>query len=196
MTLPALVLLAGGRGGRMGGVDKAALPLGQQTFAGRIARDFAAFPEKLFLGAGRAAAPEGFRALPDVREGIGPIGGLCAALEAMESEAAFAVACDMPFVSPATARLLTQTFDSEAYDVVYASSERGIEPLCAVYSRRCAVLLREMILAGEYAPRKLCQRVRHACVPLADLRQIHNVNTREDYERLMASLAAGENAPR
>lgn len=184
MTYPALVLLAGGRGHRMGGVDKSALALGRQTFAGRIARDFAAFEEKLFMGAGRAAPPEGFRALPDVREDIGPIGGLCAALESMRSDAAFVIACDMPFVSPDMARLLMEEYSSGAYDVVYASSPKGIEPLCAIYGRQCAAMLREMILAGEYAPRRLRERARHSCVPVSDLRQIYNVNTKEDYDRI------------
>ena len=79
-TKTALLLLAGGRSSRMGGVNKALLPFNGGTLSGavlaRLGRDFAS----LWVSANRDAKAferEGFRTLPDVREGFpGPLGGI------------------------------------------------------------------------------------------------------------------------
>ena len=182
--LPALVLLAGGKGSRMDGIDKSALLMGNRTFAEHAADEFSMFQERIFMGGVRAVAPRGFLALPDVREGIGPIGALCSALRAMHSSAAFVLACDMPFAVLDTALLLLNEYRLGNADVVYASSQRGIEPLCAIYSRSCAEPLEEMMCSGEYALRHLRARVRSSCVSISDSRQLYNVNTWDDYHRI------------
>ena len=185
-SLPALVLLAGGKGSRMNGADKSALRIGSRTFAERASDEFAMFPERLFMGGVRASAPHGFLSLPDAREGVGPIGALCGALRAMHSPSAFVLACDMPFAVLDTALLLINEYRRGGADVVYASSPKGIEPLCAIYSRACAEPLEEMMRSGEYALRRLRERVRSSCVAVPDARQFYNVNTWDDYHRMTA----------
>ena len=83
-----------------------------------------------------------------------------------------------------TALLLLNEYRLGNADVVYASSQRGIEPLCAIYSRSCAEPLEEMMCSGEYALRHLRARVRSSCVSISDSRQLYNVNTWDDYHRI------------
>ena len=106
-TKTALLLLAGGRSSRMGGVNKALLPFNGGTLSGavlaRLGRDFAS----LWVSANRDAEAferEGFRTLPDVREGFpGPLGGIEALGVRLDTEASavewvMVAPCDTPFL--------------------------------------------------------------------------------------------------
>ena len=191
---PALAVLAGGKGLRMGGINKAALQLGRQTFLEHIAREFAFFPEKLYLGGASAALLPGFSGLGDVRPGLGPMGGLCAALAACRSPVVFAVACDMPLVTRRAAEQLMAAMVSARCDAAFMMTDHGIEPLCALYSKNCLKYFRQMIDEGDYALRHIAARVRWVGVRPDDPRQLLNVNTPADYSELQVAWPLG--APR
>jgi molybdopterin-guanine dinucleotide biosynthesis protein A len=80
----------------------------------------------------------------------GPLGGLFTALSATTNEAVALVACDMPFVS---AELLIYELDilvADNMDVVVPSSEKGLEPLHAIYRRNTSLpVVRRAINSGE-----------------------------------------------
>lgn len=87
----------------MGGFPKGLLPAPEGgTLVARWARLFAdlAIPVVL-VGPGDAYTAAGIERIDDAAVGIGPLGGLVALLERAGSGRALAVACDMPYVSPA-----------------------------------------------------------------------------------------------
>ncbi len=97
--LPLLGVLAGGRGRRMGGRDKARLqaPGGMETLVGRLLR-LGREQGLPCVGVGGDALP-GVAWIADEPAGVGPIGGLCALLAHAGSRPALALACDLPFVT-------------------------------------------------------------------------------------------------
>jgi molybdopterin-guanine dinucleotide biosynthesis protein A len=104
----AIAILAGGRGRRLGGVDKALLVVGGQTLLARqlaVARPL--FDEILLVGGdpGRARA-QGVGFVADRRPGAGPLAGLEAALAATAHDQVVALGCDLPFPDAGLLRLV------------------------------------------------------------------------------------------
>src|SRR5690606_41025664 len=104
----------------------------------RVGRALEAVTDELILIANdpEVYASVGLPMRPDLRPGLGALGGVLTAL-AWAREAGrpgvLAVACDMPFLSTALlARILAER---EGVDVVVPESggRRGVEPLCAYY---------------------------------------------------------------
>ena len=149
MLPPYLGVLAGGRGLRMGNVDKARLrapdsgePLLERLL--RLGRDTGC--ECLVVG---GDAPRGVVRLADEPSGIGPIGGLQALLTHAGERPALALACDMPYVSAALLRRLLQT-ETCALVISPRDPRTGKwQPLFARYDApRVAPLLRAAIASG------------------------------------------------
>ena len=146
-------VLVGGASSRMG-QDKALLEFEGVTIAERIAeRVRAAAGNVTLIGPPERYRSLGYNVIPDRAAGYGPMGGVYTALAATHSEWNLIVACDMPFV---TAELFEALFtDAEASpstaDCIVAESRMepghpgGIEPLCAVWQRRCALPARRAL---------------------------------------------------
>lgn len=109
----AAVVLAGGRGRRMGGVDK-----GLVDYRGRplIAWSLAALApqvDELVISANRnldAYAAFGYRVLPDTLPGYpGPLAGVLAALDASSADWLLAAPCDAPNLPPDLVERLLDT---------------------------------------------------------------------------------------
>jgi molybdopterin-guanine dinucleotide biosynthesis protein A len=99
---PAAVLgvLAGGRGLRMGGCDKAELRTREgESLLERLLRFGSAVQLPCVVVGGVARSD--LLVLPDDPPGIGPIGGLRALLAHAGGVPALALACDLPYVSAA-----------------------------------------------------------------------------------------------
>ncbi len=71
----------------------------------------------------------------------GALGGIYTAIVRSPHERTLVVACDMPFLDE---RFLAHMAALDA-DLVIPRSNRGYEPLCAIYSRTCAAPIRERI---------------------------------------------------
>ena len=134
---------------------------------------------------------------PDVRTGVGALGGIHAALTWARDEGRpgiVAVACDMPFLSPALLiRLRELAFDAAGrYDVVVPESRgrRGVEPLCAGYGTGCIPAIEAELDGGDSHVIGFYDDVRVHRVPLSDVESLcdpdvafMNVNTPEQRER-------------
>lgn len=91
------LVLAGGRGSRLGGVEKALLLLNGETLLHHLEQELSPFPEKL-LSTNDPALARGTSFLPvaDRRKGCGPLEGIAAALSVAKSPALLVLPCDMP----------------------------------------------------------------------------------------------------
>jgi molybdopterin-guanine dinucleotide biosynthesis protein A len=146
-----LAILAGGKSQRMG-QDKAIMPFRGEALVRRVLDRLAGLAAEVIVIApgSQEYLSLGLRIVADLILGRGPLGGLYTALFAASHPVVAAVACDMPFVS---AELLTHQRDilfADNMDVVVPSSERGLEPLHAIYRREtCLPAVREALAAGE-----------------------------------------------
>lgn len=131
----------------------------------------------------------GHRVVTDLIPNCAALGGLYTGLSAASAPRVFLAACDMPFLEAEVIQVLVDR-DVEA-DVVMAELATGLQPLHAVYSRRCLPHLEGMARRGDLALHHLVQvsGLRVRIVPEEELRRLHpqglsfmNVNTPADLE--------------
>jgi molybdopterin-guanine dinucleotide biosynthesis protein A len=131
----------------------------------------------------------------DVYSGCGPLGGIHAALVASSAELNLMLAVDMPFVSEELLRYLFAAAEESEAVVTVPCTEKGLQPLCAVYGRQFANVAELALRAGnckiDAAFRGLSIRVIEdhelAAAGFSE-RSFFNVNTPED-------LRAAEETP-
>ena len=147
-SVSTAAIIAGGRGRRLGGVDKSDLVIGsrriierQLAVLGRVA------PHVLVVADDHHRfRTSGLRVCSDLLPGTGALGGLHAALARSPSRRTLVVAGDLPFLSAAFLRhLVVRTPHADA---VVPRNAAGLQPLCAVYDRACAEAIRARIEAG------------------------------------------------
>ncbi len=184
-------ILAGGAASRMGGADKASLPLNGRRIIERQIDVLRQMSESIMVVGGE---PDRFRDLnvrvvPDVYAGAGALSGIYSALLASTDPWTLVVACDMPFLSLALLQRLART-PAPGVDVVMPMTHDGPQPLCAVYAARCADVVRQRIERGWLKVASLAEDVRVEMIGPAELATYDpdglmfvNVNTPHDYER-------------
>ncbi|SRR5579872_3170135 len=188
-------ILAGGRARRLGGRDKSALRIGDDTFLMRQVRAFAPVVRQVIIVGytGSHPVPGEVAAVPDRIPGAGPLGGLDAALDAAAGDDVLLLACDMPLVPAALGRhLLTLDRDSE-WNAVVPRTDRGYHPLCAVYTASCREIVRDRLARGQLRMIELLGELRVRTVEGQELAQfgdarrlLANVNTDADLAALEA----------
>jgi molybdopterin-guanine dinucleotide biosynthesis protein A len=144
-----LGVLAGGRGRRMGGRDKARLPAPDsgEPLIERVLRLGQEVGLACVVVGGRP--PDGALLVRDDPAGIGPIGGLCALLAHAGERPALALACDLPYVTAAVLARLARTPCSAAVLAPRDPETGKWQPLFARYdSARVLPLLRDAIGDG------------------------------------------------
>ena len=194
-TLTAVVL-AGGRGVRMGG-PKATLEMGGRRLIDRAVALCSAVFERVVVirGDPRRGSLPGLTVpqIPDAWPGHGALGGIHAGLKACPAAGAVVLACDMPLMQEAFLRLLADRHGDE--DVLVPRSPSGLQPLCAVYALACLPAIEACLTRG--------QRQVIAVYPQVHARELvmgdepgwrgredifTNVNTPRDMDRVEARL--------
>jgi molybdopterin-guanine dinucleotide biosynthesis protein A len=183
----AAAILTGGRASRLGGVRKATLSVGGTPIIARQIAVLARLAAPIFLVTSmEAPADADLSVVRDEFPGCGALGGIYTAIVASPHPRTLVVACDMPFLSGA----LIEHLASIDADLVIPRTERGYEPLCAIYSRACAAPIRARLARGELEASRLPEGVRVAEVGPETLVAYDpdgllfvNVNTPHDYER-------------
>lgn len=146
------LLLAGGPARRMG-EDKSAVLFRGEPLAARGVRILSSVCDEVVVASGDGSRlawlelPQVADAVPDA----GPLGGLVAGLEAATRPRVAVLAADMPFASRAVFGLLLELLDDGDQDAAIPRSERGPEPLHAVYATTAAPTLRRTLEAGRLA---------------------------------------------
>lgn len=179
------LVLAGGRSTRMGR-DKALLSYGdgrpQAAVAYELLREFCA---RVYVSA--RAGREALGGLPhliDRYDEIGPIAGILTALDEHPGVAWLVVACDLPFLTRETLRLLIAARDPGRIATAFRSAHDGLpEPLCAIYEPVARERLKEFVAQGIHCPRKALINSPAHLIELADRRALDNVNRPEEYRR-------------
>ncbi len=191
------IILAGGEAKRAGGREKYLFEYDGETFLERLLSTLKDTVDEIIIVARDdihcrrfEEICAGFEAkiVPDIRKGLGPVGGLHAGVQSAGGEIIFAVACDMPFVNGDIIRYLFSL--SGNCDAVIPRWEEGfIEPLHAVYKRDA--LERYMHSHKSLSLRDMIDSINSCFVNVNDLRQYDadlktftNINNLNDLEKL------------
>jgi molybdenum cofactor guanylyltransferase len=185
-------ILAGGRGRRLGGRDKASLSIGGQRLLDRQLAALAPVASRVFIVGGPAerSGERGVRVVDDLVPEAGPLGGVYTALRTAHTPRVLVIACDMPFL---TARFLEFLGTAgHGYDVVLPRDGRGLHPLCAAWSTSAAPVVERLLGEGVRAVRGALEALRlHIIEENAlgafdpDGRLLHNINTPDDLARAL-----------
>src|SRR5262245_3586708 len=187
------VIQAGGKSTRMGGRPKALMELGGRRIIDRVVEVVTAVTDDLLLvtNTPELYASLGIAMVPDAFPDGGSLGGIYSGLQAAPGAAAFTVACDMPFLLPAVARLVIERA-GEA-DVVIPRTGDQLETLHACYAKACLAPMEARLRAGRLKIVGFFEDVRVLEIAEADVarlaspeRVFMNVNTPEELERARA----------
>jgi molybdopterin-guanine dinucleotide biosynthesis protein A len=188
------VILAGGRGKRMGGVNKAFLEVEGQPIIDRLLAVYAGLFQEILIAvrdpepfAGLAARPPHPRLAPDRFAARSSLTGIHAGLAQARAGHVFVCACDTPFLEPGLVRMLLQGLTPRTDVRLPIKADGYYEPLCAVYSKRCLPFIEESLNRGDMKIISFFGQVQvetalEAELRAADpeLRSFLNVNTPED----------------
>jgi molybdopterin-guanine dinucleotide biosynthesis protein A len=84
----------------------------------------------------------------DLIRDLGPLGGIYTALTVIPGDAAFFVACDMPFLNLGLIQYMLRV--RSGFDAVVPRVAGNLEPLHALYGKSCLSSIKKLIEAGEY----------------------------------------------
>ncbi|MEG3788788.1 NTP transferase domain-containing protein [Lysobacter sp. CCNWLW3] len=128
----SLGLLAGGRASRLGGLDKAWLLRDGQAQVLRLAQRYASRTAAVLVSANRDLdryAAHGLRAVADLRQGIGPLGGL----EALAAACATPWLLTLPVDALAPPEDLPERLAAAGAHGACAIDDDGLQPLFALW---------------------------------------------------------------
>jgi molybdopterin-guanine dinucleotide biosynthesis protein A len=181
------VVQAGGRSTRMGGEPKALLEVGGRRIIDRVLDVLRAVTDDVVMVTNTPDlyASLGVRMVSDALPGHGSLGGIYSGLLAARGDAAFTVACDMPFLLPAVARLVVDR--AHEADVVIPEIGTQLETLHASYGPGCLPHMEARLRAGELKIAGFFGDVRVVRISTAEVARLRdpavaimNVNTPED----------------
>jgi molybdopterin-guanine dinucleotide biosynthesis protein A len=200
------VVLAGGRNTRYEGQPKALEKVGGERIADRAVRAMREAADRVVLVANDAETyrPLGLETQPDLRPGLGALGGIYTAVVWAEEEGcrgALVAACDMPFLSAALLERLA--WDAGPDDIVAPESDsrRGLEPLCAYYGTGCRSAIEAAIERDDLRVVSFYSDAQVTALPKAEVADYGdpelmflNVNTPAERERADALARRLESA--
>jgi molybdopterin-guanine dinucleotide biosynthesis protein A len=132
------IVLAGGGGRRLGGIDKATVTIGAQTLLERALASLAAADRIVVVGPDRPHLARQGGPIVSTQEqppGGGPVAAIAAGLAHVAADVVIALACDMPFFDAAAAeRLAAEIGRADAAMFVDGTGRR--QYLAAAYRRR------------------------------------------------------------
>jgi len=194
-------ILAGGRARRLGGADKASLIVGDARIIDRQLAALRTVADDIRIVAGDASRYAGLavRVIPDAVADAGPLGGLYTALLDAAEDRVIVLACDLPFVTAALLeRLAAEIRTGEPVDAIVPRSARGLEPLCAIYRKGCASVVRTRIdrgdlqIVGLFGELRIRELGPDMLAPYDDGSLFENVNTPHDYARATGRVELNE----
>ena len=188
-------LLAGGRGCRMGEVNKARLKYEGVTFADRIMTEMkkSGLPCYISSATYEQEIPEGWNNVKDKvtdLDGrfIGPIGGIYSCLKQAEHDGLdgmFFAPCDAPFFRKDAIEKLSQLIDEDSEAAIWCTPDGRMQTTFGWYSVKMLPIFEEDIRNGHFKILKSLEKCRLITADIyeagIDERTFLNINTKADY---------------
>jgi molybdopterin-guanine dinucleotide biosynthesis protein A len=182
------IILSGGLNARMAGKNKAFLSLGGQTILDRLCNTFQGLFDEILLVTKDPLQylSSDLKIVSDLFRVRSSLTGIHAGLFHASAPHAFITACDTPFLRPELIEALLDELEPR-WDVIMPVTERGNQPLCAIYSKRCIKPIERQLQNGDPKILNFFPKVKVKEIPEAELRSVDpdlisffNINTPED----------------
>lgn len=182
------VVLAGGLGRRMGGVDKGLQLLRGKPLVAWVIERFAPQVDEVLVNANQNLdryQALGHRVIRDEIDGFaGPLAGLHCALGAARYERISTVPCDSPFLPADLVSRLSAALDAQHADLAVARTGNQPHPVFCLCRKSVLPDLGAFLAAGGRKIDAWYARLRTVEVPFDEEAQaFSNINTREELSR-------------
>jgi molybdopterin-guanine dinucleotide biosynthesis protein A len=190
------IILAGGLNRRMKGQNKALLSVGDQPIMERQVELFQELFEQVIVVSNYPLEFVSWEItiVSDIYPLRSSLTGIQSGLFYTRTSQAFVSACDMPFLKKEMIEVLLRYLDPKL-DIIVPVTTEGYQPLCAVYSRRCFLLIENQLIRGEMKISSIFPKVKVKTIPEDMLRSVDpdlisffNINTQEDLTRSQTLL--------
>ena len=189
------IILAGGRGVRVGGEDKGLLVFNGEPIVKKVFKSLNQQVHMVVVSANRHVEEYQSFGVPVVKDRLpdyqGPLAGIEAALTVCMTPYALVVPCDAPFIRHDLAQKLYDKMEETNVNIVFAQSyteqgEVAAEPTFALIRSCMLSHLRAYLDSGKRKVLGWYELTDHASVLIDDPLCFANANTPEDFDRLSA----------
>lgn len=183
------LILAGGQGSRMGGVDKGLVELDGRPMVAHVIERLGPQVRRLMINANRNAATYAGYGLPVLSDRLpdyaGPLAGLDAGLAACPADCEWVLTCpcDSPFLPLDLAARLLEATQAAGAVAAMARADGQKQPVFLLARRDTAASLAAYLAAGERKIDRWVESQPHAIVDFPDAEAFANINTREELAR-------------
>ena len=185
------IILAGGESKRLNNVEKANLLVGDKRIIERMMTVYEKLFSEIILVTNHPKTYLKWDAIvvKDIFTKRSSLTGIHSGLFYTKTDHAFIAACDTPFLKMDLVKLIVENIDASA-DVVLPRTGVGIEPLFAVYSRKCLQTVQGALEQNRLKIRDIFKRLKVKEVQESSLRErdpdlvsFFNINTPKDLEQ-------------
>lgn len=193
------VLLAGGKGSRLGNVNKLDMPFSEsETFGDVIRKQLEVLGIPCYLSI-YTYANAGCNNWTVVRDsyidknggGIGPLGGILSCLKVAEQDGlagVFVVSCDMPFFDNTVFEKIYDLIDSTDL-VIFKTEDDRIHYTCGYYSTALIPIMKELVECENYRLKEILNKCNYTIVNTKAVgildKCFDNINEKGQYEKFI-----------
>ncbi|MCK5722951.1 MAG: molybdenum cofactor guanylyltransferase [Gammaproteobacteria bacterium] len=177
------VILAGGQGSRLGGVDKGLVSLRQISLVQHVVNRVEPQVTEIIISANRnldAYTNLGYPVYTDeVSDFAGPLAGILKALQHCQSEWLLTIPADSPFIADDLARRLIENVEDNK--IAIAHDGERLQPTFSLIHKSLESSLKDFLQKGERKTRVWMQQQPHTIVDFSDQADAFiNINTQDE----------------
>ena len=189
MTFPCTgVILSGGLSTRFNGQNKALIQVGGLRILDRLYNVFLDLFDEIILVTNDPIQflEWDLTIVTDLFSSRSSLTGIHTGLFYMKNPFAFFSACDTPFLKKELVETLIEKIE-EKVDIIMPETTAGLEPLCAIYSKRCLQSAEQHLRENKFKIQRAFRAKRIKTIPEnilrakdPDLQSFFNINTPDD----------------
>lgn len=186
MDQTALIILAGGLGTRVGGVNKALLSLQERPLIQHVINNLAASFNQILISANRDTeilGHFGYPVIPDLDQytQMGPLAGIVSTAQKLSSSVEYIqiVPCDLPFLTAEIVETLHNRLKQDAnLDIVYAADTIHQHPIvCQMRRHHLDAISAQLNSHGKHSLRAIIEPFAHLKVEFNNTYVFTNFNS-------------------
>jgi molybdopterin-guanine dinucleotide biosynthesis protein A len=194
------VILSGGLSTRFNGKNKAFISVGGIRILDRLYRIFSDLFNEIILVTNDPGqfVKWDLTIVTDIFPVRSSLTGIQAGLFYMKNSFGFFAACDTPFLNKDLVEVLLENIEINK-DIIMPETTAGVEPLCAIYSKRCLNTAEHHIKQNKFKIQRALRKHRWKIIPESQLRtkdpellSFFNINTPADLARAEQMAAGGK----
>jgi molybdopterin-guanine dinucleotide biosynthesis protein A len=174
------------------GTDKGLLKLSEGTFTETLVRKLQQVCSEVVISANHPHPyfHLGIPIIADAFQECGPLGGIHAVLQHVQTSSIFVVPCDLPLLSAPTFQAIMGLAQPDK--ITICKEHDRLHPLCGVFPVSFRYNLEKYILAGGRSVLGILSTMPVHTIDVAGMsHEFQNINTPGDYEHIISQLPVG-----